>query len=136
MFSWIKSKRGSQSEKGSAPQQFVVGSVTLDHACLLRDIGSPWAAPFVQGNTHAERRAALAAALTHVTVEELAEFAYAISRPATESRAVLSRGREVFAASAMEWVLQQVPRSQLELLVANGGQLLVGAVPKEGRSDT
>jgi hypothetical protein len=127
---WTKAKREAQPSNTLLGGSFPAHSLTLDHALLLREIGSPWSAPFERGNSDAERAAILRDATRTITVAQLAEFAFVVSRPASAAKLELARGRNAFTAAALAWVQTIISLSDLERLVPNSASVVADTVPK------
>ncbi|HOX58997.1 MAG TPA: hypothetical protein P5205_17685 [Candidatus Paceibacterota bacterium] len=59
-----------------------------------------------------------------LTVEQLAEFMFVASHAPDELETLLNRGRAEFTKAAMDFVLQQVSRPELDFVAANAPDLI------------
>lgn len=122
---WRKERIGGEADRG-LPGHFQVDDMTMAHVDVLREIKSP----FVVYN--GENRAKYIDALRGVSVMQIAEFTFVISRPVAETRAMLARGRSVLADTAMHFVLQAISLPMLQQIEAHP-ELLVAAIRMPGQ---
>ena len=64
-------------------------------------------------------------ALKTASVDRVAEFAFVVSRPAAESKAVLDRGRSEFTEAARQFMRKSLSPDAIKQLFANEAALLI-----------
>ncbi len=103
-------------------------SPTFRHLGILDRLGSPWvSAELVAAQRSGSRSGvelAFRRAMKGLTVEQLAEFMFVASHAPDELETLLNRGRAEFTKAAMDFVLQQVSRPELDFVAANAPDLI------------
>jgi hypothetical protein len=133
-----KHKTGGQSTIGAGT--FGAGQLTFAQLAILDEIASPWVeasrrlgdAP----RTHDNVEAAFRRAFRGIADVQLAEYVFVTSRPPTESRAILTRGRGEFSKAALAVLKTMISSETVSHLVADDGALLVSAIVKQTDSST
>lgn len=128
-----KHKTGGQSTIGAGT--FGAGQLTFAQLAILEEIASPWVEASLRlrdaPRTHDNVEAAFRRAFRGITEVQLAEYVFVTSRPAAESRAVLTRGRGEFTKAALAALKTMIPSQPISHLVADDGALLVSAIVKQ-----
>ena len=124
MFSKKRSKNTSSAGRPSC--KFPTLPLTPEHKAVLSEIGSPWVALVDPANSGILKEEIFRNALRSATEAQVAEFVFVVGRPATESSAVLCRGRRYFTEAAMSYALSF---TDLRTAITDTARVIVGTVP-------